>query len=98
MKPGFIYIITNKNHTVLYIGVTSDLTKRVLEHKEKAYPKSFTAKYNCDKLVWHDCYCSIVEAISFEKYYKGKKRAFKIQLINSFNPQWKDLWEEVKEW
>ncbi len=90
--------MSNKNHTVLYIGVTSDLTKRVLEHKEKAYPKSFTAKYNCNKLVWIECYSSIIEAIEFEKFYKGKRRSYKIQMIESLNPEWKDLWEDVKKW
>ena len=98
MHGGCTYIMTNKNHTVLYIGVTSDLTKRVLEHKEKAYPKSFTAKYNCNKLVWFECYSSIIEAIEFEKFYKGKRRSYKIQMIESLNPEWKDLWEDVKEW
>jgi putative endonuclease len=95
---GCTYILTNKHHTVLYIGVTSDLYNRIKEHKEKTYPKSFTARYNCGKLVWYECYSSITEAIAFEKFYKGKTRAFKINLINSRNPEWKDLWEEMKDW
>jgi len=98
MRGGCTYILTNIYHTVLYIGVTSDLVNRISEHRDKSYPKSFTAKYNCNKLVWYECYSSIIEAINFEKYYKGKKRSFKIQLIESLNPDWKDLWEEIKEW
>jgi putative endonuclease len=98
MKGGCTYILTNINHTVLYIGVTSDLVNRISEHRDKSYPKSFTAKYNCNKLVWYECYSSIIEAINFEKYYKGKKRSFKIQLIESLNPDWNDLWDEIKEW
>jgi putative endonuclease len=98
MRGGCTYILTNINHTVLYIGVTSDLVNRISEHRDKSYPKSFTAKYNCNKLVWYECYSSIIEAINFEKYYKGKKRPFKIQLIETLNPDWKDLWEEIKEW
>jgi len=98
MFGGCTYILTNKSHNVLYIGVTADLHARIREHKEKAYPKSFTAKYNCNKLVWFECYNSIIEAINFEKYFKGKMRSFKIDLINSINPEWRDLWEDIKNW
>jgi len=96
MFGGCTYILTNKSHNVLYIGVTADLHARIREHKEKVYPKSFTAKYNCNKLVWFECYNSIIEAINFEKYFKGKRRSFKIDLINSINPEWRDLWEDIK--
>lgn len=95
---GSTYILTNKHHTVLYIGVTSDLYTRIFEHREKKYPKSFTARYNCNKLVWYERFGSIEEAIAFEKFYKGKTRAFKINLIESNNPHWNDLWEEIKNW
>jgi len=97
-QGGAVYILTNKNHTVLYTGVTSDLLFRIKEHKEKAYNKSFTAKYNVDKLVYYYMFTSIEEAISEEKRIKGGSRDKKIQLINSMNPQWIDLWEEIKEW
>jgi len=98
MNGGCTYIITNKKNSVLYVGVTSDLARRIREHKEKVYPKSFTARYNCNKLVWFECYSSIKEAIEFEKFYKGKRRSYKIQLIETINPEWKDLWEEIKDW
>lgn len=54
MKPGFAYITNNKNNTTLYVAVTSDLKGRILKHKEKLYPKSFSARYNLDKLVYHE--------------------------------------------
>jgi putative endonuclease len=97
-RGGCTYILTNQHHSVLYIGVTADLYNRVSEHKAKKDPKSFAARYNCDKLVWFEYYISIEEAIAYEKYYKGKNRMFKIQLIESLNPDWEDLWEVVKNW
>ncbi len=97
-RGGTIYIITNFTHTTFYTGVTSDITSRIIEHKEKAYPKSFSAKYNLDKLVYFCSYDSIEEAIAEEKRIKGGSRKRKIKLIESINPGWKDLWEIVKEW
>ena len=94
-KGGAIYILTNKNNTVLYIGVTSDLYSRVYEHKTKLYPKSFTARYNIDKLVYFEAFHDIEEAINREKQLKAGSRAKKIKLIESINPEWKDLFEEV---
>ncbi len=91
-RGGCIYIITNKTHSVLYIGVTSDLISRIWEHKNKIYPKSFTAKYNCDKLVYYFFYSTIVEAIAAEKALKGSSRQTKIDLINALNPAWQDLY------
>lgn len=86
-----MYILTNKNNTVLYTGVTSDLEQRVYEHKTKFYPKSFTAKYNCDKLIYFEEFSDIEEAIHREKQLKRYKRSFKENLINSMNPDWNDL-------
>ncbi len=97
-RGGTVYIITNFTHTTLYTGVTSDITFRMKEHKEKEYPKSFSAKYNIDKLVYFCSYDSIEEAIAEEKRIKGGSRKKKIKLIESINPGWKDLWEIVKEW
>jgi putative endonuclease len=82
-------------HTVLYIGVTANLYFRVQEHKTKSNPDSFTAKYNCCKLVYYQSYSKIEEAISYEKRLKNWHREWKINLINQFNPYWKDLSEEV---
>jgi putative endonuclease len=90
-RGGCVYILTNYLHTVLYIGVTSDLYSRIIEHKEKLYPNSFTAKYNCCKLVYYEQFITIEEAIGKEKQLKNWKRAWKINLINSENPNWEDL-------
>lgn len=95
-RGGCIYILTNKVHTVLYTGVTSDLFFRIKEHKEKFYPKSFSARYNCDLLVYYEQFSSIEEAIAKEKQIKNWQRAWKINLINTINPGWKDLFEELE--
>lgn len=88
---GFVYIMTNKNDSVLYTGVTSDLIGRVLKHKSKRYPNSFTSKYNVDKLVYYEKFDSIGEAILREKQIKAGPRKKKVELINSLNPEWDDL-------
>ncbi|SNR60634.1 GIY-YIG nuclease family protein [Desulfurobacterium atlanticum] len=93
-KQGFVYIVTNKNNKVLYIGVTSDLVRRIYQHRNKLID-GFTSKYNCTKLVYYEVFDSIEEAIKREKYLKGKKRQFKVDLINRFNPEWKDLYESI---
>lgn len=95
MKPGFIYIVTNKNNTTLYIGVTSNLPERILEHKQKKYKNSFTAKYNLDKLVYWESFQEIGDAIGREKQLKGGSRQKKEDLINLLNPNWDDLYETI---
>lgn len=95
-RGGATYILTNKNHTVLYTGVTSDLVKRIYEHKNKIYQTSFTKKYNVDKLVYYEVFHSIEEAIDREKQIKGGSRKKKIDLVNSLNPDWKDLSEGIE--
>ncbi len=97
-RGGAVYIMTNKNHTTLYTGVTSDLLKRVYEHKSKLHPESFTAKYQLHILVYYEGFHRIEEAIGREKQIKGGSRSQKIEIINGFNPEWKDLYEEVKGW
>ena len=94
-RGGCIYILTNFTHNVLYIGVTSDLYSRIIEHNEKLYPTSFSAKYNCNKLVYYEQYSNIEEAIGKEKQLKNWKRAWKINLINNTNPEWIDLFETL---
>ncbi len=84
--------MTNKNNTVLYIGVTSDLIKRVYQHKIKAY-KGFTEKYNCYKLVYFEVFSNINEAVLREKQLKKGNRKRKNDLVNQMNPKWKDLSE-----
>tara|TARA_R110002051_G_scaffold262471_1_gene322345 strand:- start:254 stop:541 length:288 start_codon:yes stop_codon:yes gene_type:complete len=91
MKPGFIYILTNKNNTTLYIGVTADLEQRIKQHKSKINKKSFTARYNLSKLVYYEAFQMIGDAIAREKQLKGGSRAQKIALIESINPEWEEL-------
>lgn len=94
-RGGCVYIMTNKMHTVLYVGVTSDLTSRVAQHKNNFFPNSFTAKYNCHKLVYYFFYLNIEEAIAVEKAIKGGNRKNKINLVNSLNPKWVDLFDDL---
>ena len=93
---GFVYIITNPYNTVLYTGVTSQLRARIFEHKTKFYPKSFSAKYNCNKIVWFQFLPYIEEAIEKEKQIKAGNRKAKEALIKLLNPTWKDLWDDIQ--
>ena len=88
---GFVYIMTNNNNSDLYTGVTSDLKKRILQHKTKKYSNSFSAKYNICKLVYFESYETIKEAIKREKQITAGHRNKKIDLINEINPEWDDL-------
>ncbi|WP_339795374.1 MAG: GIY-YIG nuclease family protein [Imperialibacter sp.] len=97
-KGGVIYILTNKNRTTLYVGLTSDLITRLHDHQTKKYTNSFTARYNLDRLVYYEIFHSIAEAVAREKQLKAGKRQTKIDLIEGFNPEWKDLTEEVLKW
>ena len=88
---AWVYILTNKNHTTLYVGMTNSLEARVWEHKIKYDPKSFTAHYNIDRLIYYEGFDSIVAAIAREKYIKGKTRKWKEELIKRVNPEWIEL-------
>jgi len=90
----FIYMMTNKNNTVIYTGVTNDLKRRVYEHKEKLID-GFTKKYNVNKLVYFEATNDINSAIQREKQIKAGSRQKKIDLINSTNKDWKDLYDEI---
>ncbi len=92
----YIYIMTNKKNTVLYTGVTNNLRRRVYEHKEKLI-KGFTKKYNITKLVYCEVFDRIGDAITREKQIKGGSRQKKIDLINSMNKDWRDLYEFCPE-
>jgi putative endonuclease len=83
--------MTNKFQGVLYVGVTDNIDERVKEHKLKVYPKSFTAKYNCDNLVYIEEFSDGNEAAKREKKLKKWKREWKIKLIEDFNPSWMDI-------
>ena len=95
-KGGYVYIMTNKNKSTLYIGVTSDLPARVLKHRQHFYPDSFTAKYNLTYCIYYEHSSSIQEAIHREKELKKWRREKKVQLINKVNPEWNDLWNEIR--
>ena len=91
-KKGFTYILFSKRNGTLYVGVTSDLKKRVLEHKSKIIP-GFTKKYNVDKLGYFEEFTSIRFAIEREKKIKRLHRCDKLRLIESINSEWNDLFD-----
>ena len=93
---GWVYIMCSLNHSTLYIGVTSNIASRVYEHRSKAMPKSFTSRYNCVKLVYYRRFDLIIDAIAEEKRIKGGSRKKKEGLINGMNPEWKDLYDDIK--
>ncbi len=90
----FVYLLASDKKGTLYIGVTNNLERRVLEHKAKVH-KGFTEKYDVNKLVWFEELSDISVAIETEKRMKGWRRAWKIELIEKNNPKWKDLYPEV---
>jgi len=91
----YVYILTNKFNTVLYIGVTNDLVRRTYEHKNKMID-GFTKKYNLTKLVYYEATTDVRSAIGREKQLKNWHRDWKMNLIKDFNPDWKDLGEMLK--
>lgn len=94
MKQYYVYILTSKKNGVLYIGITNDLRNRVFEHKSKII-EGFTKKYNVNKLVYFELTYQPQDAITREKNLKKWKRQWKIELIESMNPDWKDLYFEM---
>jgi putative endonuclease len=88
----YVYILTNKLNSVLYVGVTSNLEGRIYDHKQKTF-KGFTATYNCNKLVYFEEYQWIQDAIAREKQLKAGSRQKKVDLIEAENPLWNDLSE-----
>ena len=93
-KNYYIYIMTNKINTTLYTGVTNNLKRRVYEHREKL-SSGFTSRYNIYKLVYYEVFEDIENAIRREKQIKGGSRKKKIDLINAFNKEWKDLYDQL---
>jgi putative endonuclease len=93
-KQYYVYFMANRTNVALYIGVTSDLKRRVFEHKNKLV-KGFTAKYDIDKLVYYEIYYDPENAILREKRLKGSSRARKNKLLESFNPQCLDLYDQI---
>ncbi len=96
MRGGWVYIITNRPDGTLYIGVTSDLPRRIWEHREGIY-SGFSKKYGLKSLVWVERFDDISEAIAHEKTLKTWRRAWKVKLILQTNPEWRDLYEEMNQ-
>ncbi|PKG99985.1 GIY-YIG nuclease family protein [Paraglaciecola sp. MB-3u-78] len=94
MKRPCIYIITNRNNTTLYIGVTSNLVQRIYQHKNKLV-KGFSTKYNLDKLIYFEQFEYMDNVITREKRLKLWKRDWKNRLINELNPSWRDLYPSI---
>ena len=94
MLQGIVYILTNKNNTTLYTGVTRNLRRRVAEHKLHIN-KGFSYKYNTDKLVYYEVHDRLDVGIHREKQLKKWRREWKEKLINDFNPEWRDLAEDI---
>ncbi|OAQ42170.1 excinuclease ABC subunit C [Pedobacter psychrophilus] len=90
MKSYYVYLLTNKNNTVIYTGFTNDLKRRIWEHKFDKGSK-FTTKYNCNKLIYYEEFNTPYDGIAREKQLKGGSRAKKEALINLENSQWSDL-------
>ena len=86
----YTYILTNKNHSVLYVGITNNLKRRIMEHKTKVH-KGFTARYNVDALIYYEIFTNIHAAIAREKQIKAGSRQKKIELIERDNKEWREL-------
>ena len=93
-KAYYVYLLTNWNNKVMYVGMTNDLQRRVYEHKEKGV-KGFTEKYSLDKLVWYERHETMESAIQREKSMKFWKRHWKLKTIEEMNPDWRDLSEKL---
>ena len=94
MKQPCVYILSSRRNGTLYVGVTSDLIQRVWQHKNDS-AKGFTQKYRVHTLVWYEIHATMESAIMREKAIKEWKRAWKLELIESFNPEWRDLYGEI---
>ncbi|MDB5620941.1 GIY-YIG nuclease family protein [Tardiphaga sp.] len=94
MKSYYVYILASRREGPIYVGITSDLVRRVYEHRIKAVP-GFTSRYNITRLVWFEVYDDPLTAIAREKELKKWRRAWKIALIVQGNPEWNDLYDEI---
>lgn len=92
--PSYVYILSNQHNGTLYIGVTTDLIRRIWEHKNKFVP-GFTTKYNVTQLVYYEIFDDIESAVAREKRLKEWKRQWKIDLIQKLNPDWEDLYDKI---
>ena len=93
-KPGYVYIMASQRNGTIYLGVTSNLPKRVYEHREGLID-GFTKKHGCKLLVWYESYDDIQEARATELRMKNWNRQWKLKRIERMNPEWNDLWDEI---
>jgi len=93
-KESYVYILASQRNGTLYIGLTSNLVKRIWEHKNKAVP-GFTEKYNVTRLVYYEIFGDIQSAAAREKRLKEWQRQWKIDLIQEMNPEWKELYDDI---
>jgi putative endonuclease len=93
--PSYVYMLASQRYGTLYIGVTSDLAKRVWEHRNEFFGDSFTRRYEVKQLVWYEEHGDIVAAIAREKQLKKWERKWKIRLVSSENPLWRDLYGDI---
>jgi putative endonuclease len=93
-KQYYVYIMTNKHHTVLYTGMTNDLQRRAYEHRT-GQGGGFTSRYNVKELVWYEICQDVNAAIAREKQIKGGSRKDKIALVDQMNPEWRDLYDDL---
>ncbi len=93
-EAAYVYILASQPYGTLYVGVTSDLVKRIWEHKN-GFVDGFTKEYGIKRLVWYEQHASIVEAIAREKRIKRWHRDWKVNLVQAMNPLWDDLYEQI---
>ncbi|WP_223475042.1 GIY-YIG nuclease family protein [Oricola indica] len=89
---GYVYMLASKKGGTIYIGVTADLSQRVCDHKQRINKKDFASQYGAFRLVWYEEYDDITDAIQREKSLKRWRRQWKIELIESMNPDWRELY------
>jgi putative endonuclease len=96
MKAPCVYMMANERNGTIYTGVTSSLSRRAYQHRQKL-ATGFTSRYSCTLLVWYEYYDRIEDAIAREKQIKAGSRKRKLELIEGMNPQWRDLYEELAQ-
>ena len=94
MEQSFVYILASRRHGTIYVGSTTDLVKRIWEHKNKVI-LGFTSKYNINQLVYYELHQNIIEAAQRERRLKNWCRKWKLNMIEKFNPAWRDLYDEI---
>ena len=94
MEESYVYILASRRNGTLYVGLTTDLVKRIWEHKNNIFP-GFTTKYNVNQLVYYEMHQDIMEAARRERRLKNWCRKWKLNIIEQLNPSWRDLYDEI---